>query len=110
MRSLFLVFALCAAAHAAPVVNFPAAAADKCNIATGLACAAKVEPCIAQCKQGIKDCIACLGGDYATCCPCIEKIDPKIIHCSNATTTTFLNATEVGAPQTFKSTLYSYYG
>merc|ERR1711966_147459 len=57
----------------------------KCDVATGLQCAAAVEPCISKCKGGLKDCIECLGPDYATCCPCIEKIDPKIIKCNSTT-------------------------
>merc|ERR1711871_1344622 len=59
-------------------------AAASCGIATGLKCAAVVEPCIAKCKTGVEACIQCLGGDYKTCCPCLQKLD-KNLKCSNST-------------------------
>jgi C1A family cysteine protease len=46
----------------------------ECDIPTGLKCAESVEPCIAQCKSGVADCIKCLGPDYGTCCPCLKKV------------------------------------
>merc|ERR1711871_1048666 len=46
----------------------------ECDIPTGLKCAESVEPCIAQCKQGVADCIKCLGPNYGTCCPCLKKV------------------------------------
>jgi len=55
-----------------------AASAQTCDIQTGLACAKSVEPCIATCKTGLEACAKCLAGDWAPCCPCIEKAIPKI--------------------------------
>merc|ERR1711871_441121 len=52
----------------------PPPPSGECDIPTGLKCAESVEPCIAQCKQGVADCIKWLGPDYGTCCPCLKKV------------------------------------
>lgn len=62
-----------------------AASAQTCDIQTGLACAKSVEPCIATCKTGLEACAKCLAGDWAPCCPCLEKAIPKIpFKCPNS--------------------------
>merc|ERR1712086_537096 len=61
------------------------ASAQTCDIQTGLACAKSVEPCIATCKSGLEACAKCLAGDWAPCCPCLEKAIPKIpFKCPNS--------------------------
>jgi len=61
---------------------------NTCGVVTAFKCAEAVKPCVAQCKQGVEACVKCLGGDFDTCCPCLEKIPEigKHIPCKNATT------------------------
>ena len=49
-----------------------------CTLGVAEQCAAGLEKCVSQCKSGTAACIECLGGDFKTCCPCIEKLDKKL--------------------------------
>jgi len=61
--------------YAAAKAEAPAA---DCTLATGLACGKALEGCVATCKTGAAACVKCLAGDFATCCPCLKKLDAKL--------------------------------
>jgi len=56
----------------------PSPGPSKCTLESGIECAIGLKECLTECKAGAGACIKCLGSKFATCCPCILKLDPKL--------------------------------
>lgn len=72
---------------AATLAVFPSPLAfdDECGLVVGVECGEAVAKCVSECKNGTAACVECLAGDYQTCCPCIQKVLPKVaLNCDSA--------------------------